>query len=84
MGLRSWTLVACSATNLYLLGVMVVFAAVLYPQLGAVERGAFPALDQAFNSRIGAPVAFEFAALLTTSPLYAWRPEAVPPLARGW
>jgi hypothetical protein len=79
MSLKAWTLVACSATNLYLLGVMVVFAAVLYPQFGSVERGAFPALYEAFNSRIGGPVVlWEFAALLTTLPLYAWRPDAVP------
>ena len=79
MSLKDWTLVICSAANLYLLGVMVVFAAVLYPQLGAVERGAFPPLYQAFNSRIGAPVVlWEFGALLLTLPLYAWRPASAP------
>jgi hypothetical protein len=79
MSFRSWTLVACSGANLYLLGVMVLFAAVLYPQLGAVDRGAFPPLYAAFTGRIGAPVVlFEFAALLLTLPLYASRPEAVP------
>ena len=79
MSLKDWTLVICSAANLYLLGVMVVFAAVLYPQFGAVERGAFPPLYSAFNSRIGAPVVlWEFAALILTLTLYAWRPANVP------
>jgi len=79
MSPKAWTLVSCSAANLYLLGVMVVFAAVLYPQLGAVDRAAFPPLYTAFTGRIGAPVVlFELAALLTTLPLYAWRPEATP------
>lgn len=58
---------------------MVVFAAVLYPQFGAMEQAAFPLLYSAFNSRIGAPVGvFEFAALLTTLPHYASRPAEVP------
>jgi hypothetical protein len=79
MSLKAWSLVACSAANFYLLGVMVLFAAVLYPQLGAVDRAAFPPLYAAFTSRIGAPVVlFEFAALLLTFPLYLARPEAVP------
>jgi hypothetical protein len=79
MSLKTWVLSACSATNLYLLGVMVLFAAVLYPEFGAVPRPAFPPLYAAFTARIGAPVvAFEFAALLTTLPLYAARPAAVP------
>lgn len=82
MSIKAWTLVACSATNLYLLGVMVLFAAVVYPQLGAVDRTAFPSLYSAFTARIGAPVVvFEFAALLTTLPLYASRPADVPALA---
>src|SRR4051812_21394249 len=79
MSIKAWTLVACSAANLYLLGVMVLFAAVVYPELGAVERGAFPPLYAAFTGRIGVPVVvFEFVALLTTLPLYASRPEQVP------
>jgi len=76
---KAWTLVVCSAANVYLLAVMVLFAAVVYPQLGAVERGAFPPVYAAFTGRIGAPVVlFEFAALLLTLPLYLARPEAVP------
>ncbi len=79
MSLKAWTLAACTAVNSYLLGVMVLFAAVVYPQLGAVERAAFPPLYAAFTSRIGAPVVlFEFAALLLTLPLYLARPEPVP------
>ena len=63
--LERWTLVACSAVNVYLLGVMVLFATVVYPQFGAVERGPFPALYASFNGRIGVPVvAFEFLSLL--------------------
>jgi hypothetical protein len=79
MSIKPWTLVACSAANIYLLGVMVLFAAVLYPQLGAVERGAFPPLYAAFTERIGAPVVvFEFLSLLTTFPLYVARPTEAP------
>ena len=79
MSLKSWVLAACSATNLYLLGVMVLFAAVLYPEFGAVPGPAFPPLYAAFTARIGVPVvAFEFAALLFTFPLYLARPEAAP------
>jgi hypothetical protein len=79
MSLKAWSLVVCSAANLYLLGVMVVFAAVVYPQLGAVDRGAFPRVYAAFTGRIGVPVVlFEFAALLLTFPLYLARPDAVP------
>lgn len=79
MSLKAWTLVACSAANFYLLAVMVLFAAVIYPQLGAVDRAAFPPLYAAFTGRIGAPVVlFEFAAFLLTVPLYFSRPEAVP------
>jgi hypothetical protein len=77
--LEKWTLVACSAVNLYLLGVMMLFAAVVYPQFGSVERGAFPPLYAAFNGRIGVPVvAFEFLSLLLTVALYALRPAEVP------
>jgi len=79
MPFKAWTLVACSAANVYLLGVMVLFGAVVYPQLGAVERGAFPPLYAAFTARIGVPVVlFEVVALLLTFPLYLARPEAVP------
>ena len=77
--LERWTLVACSAVNVYLLGVMVLFATVVYPQFGAVERGPFPALYASFNGRIGVPVvAFEFLSLLLTLGLYALRPVEVP------
>ena len=77
--LERWTLVACTAVNFYLLGVMVLFAAVVYPQFGAVERGPFPALYAAFNGRIGVPVvAFEFLSLGLTLALYALRPPQVP------
>jgi hypothetical protein len=79
MSFKVWTLVACSAANLYLLGVMILFAAVLYPQFGAVDRAAFPPLYAAFTARIGAPVVvFEFLALLLTLPLYLARPDPVP------
>ena len=79
MSLKAWTLVGCSVANFYLLGVMVLFAAVLYPQLGAEEQGAFPPLYAAFTARIGVPVVLvEFAALLLTLPLYLARPAAVP------
>lgn len=77
--LERWTLVASTAVNFYLLAVMVVFAAVVYPQFGAVERGAFPPLYAAFNARIGVPVvAFEFLAFLIPLVLYAARPAVVP------
>jgi hypothetical protein len=79
MSFKSWMLVLALAVNLYLCGVMVLFAAVVYPQLGAAERSAFPPLYQAFNARIGAPVVlFEFLALLVTLGLYAARPEGTP------
>jgi hypothetical protein len=82
MKLEAWVLVLGLAVNLYLLGVMVMFGAVVYPQFGAVERGAFPPLYEAFNGRIGAPVViWEFAALLVTLPLYAARPPSVSPIA---
>lgn len=79
MALKDWTLTVCAAVNLYLLGVMVVFAAVAYPQLGAVDRSAFPPLYSAFTGRIGLPVVvWEFVALFATLALYAGRPAAVP------
>jgi hypothetical protein len=79
MSFKAWSLVLCSAANLYLLGVMVLFAAVVYPQLGAVDRAAFPPAYAAFTGRIGVPVVlWELAALLLTFPLYWARPEAAP------
>lgn len=76
--LRSFVLALCSFVNVYLLGVMVVFAAVLYPMFGAVDRPAFVPLYEAFTGRIGAPVVIsEFAALATTLLLYARRPPHV-------
>jgi hypothetical protein len=76
---KAWTLVLCSAINLYLLGVMALFAAVVYPQFASVDRGNFPQLYQAFTSRIPLPVVlFEVAALLATVPLYGFRPAVVP------
>jgi hypothetical protein len=78
VGFKAWALVLSAAVNLYLLGVMVLFAAVVYPQFGAVERSAFTPLYQGFTSRIGAPVVlFEFAAFLLTLGLYAARPDSV-------
>lgn len=77
--MKAWTLVVCSGANLYLLGVMVFFAAIAYPQLGAVDRAAFPPLYSALTSRLGLPVVvWEFAALLLTVPLYFARPDGVP------
>ena len=77
--MKTWTLVICSAVNLYLLGVMVFFAAVSYPQLGAVDRAAFPSLYQSLTSRIALPVVvWEFVALLATAALYFARPAAAP------
>lgn len=77
--MKLWSLGICSGVNFYLLGVMVFFAAVSYPQLGVVEKSAFPALYAALTSRIGlAVVVWEFVALLATFPLYVARPDAVP------
>ena len=65
----AWTLVICTLVNGYLLGVMALFAAVVYPQFGAVEASAFPPLYAAFTARIAGPVvAFEFAALPRKEP----------------
>jgi hypothetical protein len=76
---RAIALLACSLTNTYLLGVMVLFASVVYPGFSAVDRAAFPPLYASFTARIGGPVvAFEFAALLTTLPLYWLRPASTP------
>ena len=77
--LERWTLAVGSAVNLYLLGVMVLFGALVYPQFAVVERGAFLPLYAAFNTRIGlAVVPFEFLALILTLALYALRPVEVP------
>lgn len=79
MWLKAWALIVCALVNAYLLAVMVLFATVIYPGFGAVEAGAFPAAYAAFTRRIGVPVVlFEFLALLSTLPLYAARPVAVP------
>lgn len=79
MSRGAWALAACSALNLYLLGIMVLFAAVLYPGLGAVEKAAFPPVYASFTGRIGAPVVlFELAAFLGTLVLYAARPASTP------
>ena len=79
MLIKSWAVVVCSAVNLYLLGAMVLFAAIVYPGFAAVDRAAFPPLYQAFTSRIPVSVvAWEFAALLVTVPLYFARPSGVP------
>lgn len=77
--MKPWALVAALAVNTYLLGAMALFAFVVYPNLGAAERSAFPAAYQAFNASIGLPVVtFEFLALLFTLALYAARPDAMP------
>ncbi len=61
------------------LAVMVMFAAVVYPQFGSVDRAAFPPLYASFNGRIGVPVVmFEFLAFLVPLALYASRPAEVP------
>ena len=77
--LKSVALVFCTVVNIYLLGAMVVFAAVLYPMLGAVDHGGLPALYSAFTARLGAAVVvWEFAALLASASLYWARPASVP------
>jgi hypothetical protein len=79
MASKAWTLGICTATNVYLLGAMVLFATVTYPQFASVDRAAFPALYQSFNARIGLPVvSMEFLAALATVPLYFWRSDSVP------
>ncbi len=79
MTLRAWSLVVCLAVNAYLAGVMVLFATVVYPGFGAVDRAAFAAPYAAFNERIGAPVvAFEVAAFVLSFVLYALRPASTP------
>jgi hypothetical protein len=79
MSPKDWTLPLCSAANVYLLAVMVLFATVIYPSFGSVDAAAFPAMYKGFTGRIGLPVvAMEFVALLATFPLYAARPDATP------
>ena len=74
-----WTLAACLAVNVYLLGAMLWFAAIAYPQFGAVDRAAFPPIYAAFTARIAFTVVpWEFVAFLATLPLYFARPVAVP------
>src|SRR5581483_11336698 len=64
---KAWALVLSAAVNLYLLGVMVLFASVVYPQFSVTDRAAFTPLYQSFTSRIGAPVVvFELAAFVLT------------------
>ncbi|MBX7097208.1 MAG: hypothetical protein K1X89_05830 [Myxococcaceae bacterium] len=77
--MKLWALLAAASLNLYLLGVMVLFAAVVYPQFASVDRAVFPPLYQAFTARIPVPVVlFEFLAFFSTLVLYAARPDAVP------
>lgn len=77
--MKAWTLPLCSAANVYLLAVMIVFATVSYPGFGSVDAAAFPALYKGFTGRIGLPVvAMEFVALLATFPLYFARPDSTP------
>lgn len=79
MASKAWALGICTATNVYLLGAMVLFATVTYPSFASVDRAAFAALYQSFNARIGLPVvSMEFVAALTTVPLYFWRLESTP------
>lgn len=71
-----WVVISALIVNAYLLGAMVLFAAVTYPQFGAVDRAAFPPLYQSFNARIGvAVVPWEFVAFLVTLALYLFRDE---------
>jgi len=77
--MKAWALVTCTVVNGYLLGVMVLFAAVEYPGFGTVDRSAFAQLYSGFTGRIGGPVVLlEFAALLATLALYVARPESSP------
>ncbi|MFT3709376.1 MAG: hypothetical protein QM817_17190 [Archangium sp.] len=71
-----WATIIALIINAYLLGAMVMFGAVTYPQFGAVDRSAFGPLYQSFNSRIGlAVVPWEFVAFLATLALYVFRDE---------
>jgi hypothetical protein len=77
--MKTWLLVGCAATNVYLLAAMVIFAAVVYPQFGSVDRSAFGPLYSGFTGRIGLPVvSFEFLAFFATLALYAARPDSTP------
>ena len=71
MALTSWTVPVCLVLNAYLLGVMVLFATVSYPQLGESLTGY-----SGFTGRIAVPVVtFEFLAFFATLALYAVKPE---------
>ncbi len=77
--MKNWVLITAAGVNVYLLGVMVMFAAVVYPNFGAVERSAFPLLYKSFSGQIALPVVvWEFVALFVTLALYLWRPSAIP------
>lgn len=79
MNWQNWSLGGALVINIYVLGVMVMFATVVYPLFSTVRPEAFGALYQRFNSSIGVPVvAWEFAALLVTVLLYAARPISMP------
>jgi hypothetical protein len=71
--MKAWLLVLCTGLNFYLLGVMVLFAAVVYPQFSVGDRAAFTAGYSHFNAHIGLPVVlFEFAAFLLPLAFYRW------------
>lgn len=71
-----WAVIGALVINTYLLGAMVMFAAVTYPSFGTVDRAAFPPLYQSFNARIGvAVVPWEFLAFLVTLALYVFRDQ---------
>ena len=77
--MKSLLFVLCLAANVYLLGAMLIFALVTYPQLGATPAPGFTSAYAAFNAGIGLPVvSVEFGAALLTLALYAARPDAVP------
>jgi hypothetical protein len=79
MALKAWTLGICTATNVYLLGAMLVFALVSYPSLASAEQALFPSLYAEFTGRlVPLVVPAEFLAAGLTFPLYGWRPAAVP------
>lgn len=79
MNWPNWSLGGALVINVYLLGVMVMFASVVYPLFATVRPEAFGALYQRFTSSIGVPVvAWEFVALLVTVLLYLARPESMP------
>ena len=79
MTLRHWMLAICAGTNLYLLGVMMMFQRVVYPLFERMTRADFPAYYSAFGPRIALPVVVpEFLAFLAVLPLFWLRPAAVP------